>query len=530
MDVIPLAVCLESLRQAILKRFPTLAAGCRTLGVSCQLTNRSGRRRGLRRDTIQFLAEKLDAPQLQSLVDPTIGWSRPREFSVEGFEPTYDFEVPGARSFIANGIVVHNSHGTAYAVVAYQTAYFKANHPVEFMAALLTSEMGDTDKIVKYMEESRAMGLQVLPPDVNLSGVQFTVVGGTIRFGLAAIRNVGEAAIQSTLATREAKGPFVSLADFCARVDGRLVNRRVVESLIKAGAFDSLGVSRAHLLATLDRAMETGQRRQRDRLEGQGSFFDLMGGAGRAPDEPAADEPPIPEWEPDQRLAYEKEVLGLYLSGHPLARFREEADRLRATPLGDLGQKAVGARLTLLGQVSALKEIPTKSGERMAFATLEDMSGSVELTVFPAPFKAAAGLLRSREPIVVRGRMDETEKGRVVLAEEIRPLEGTAPYPGDPRVRAGTPPEPLDGWGAGEPQTCRIRVSTNGLSQALLESIKRLCGEHPGRVPLFVHLLLPEHEVVVRVKGLSVDPAAELVTKVETLLGPGSILVEYTSR
>jgi len=230
-------------------------------------------------------------------------------------------------------------------------------------------------------------------------------------------------------------------------------------------------------------------------------------------------------------------VLGLYLSGHPLARFREEADRLRATPLGDLGQKAVGARLTLLGQVTALKEIPTKSGERMAFATLEDMSGSVELTVFPAPFKAAAGLLRSREPIVVRGRVDETDKGRVVLAEEIRPLEGTAPHPGDPRVRAGTPPgypvettEPIDREGAGEPQTCRIRVSANGLSQALFESIKRLCGEHPGRVPLFVHLLLPEHEVVVRVKGLAVDPAAELVTKVETLLGPGSILVEYTSR
>jgi DNA polymerase-3 subunit alpha len=165
------------------------------------------------------------------------------------------------------------------------------------------------------------------------------------------------------------------------------------------------------------------------------------------------------------------------------------------------------------------------------------MSGSVELTVFPAPFKAAAGLLRSREPIVVRGRMDETDKGRVVLAEEIRPLEGTAPHPGDPRVRAGTPPgypvetaEPIDREGAGEPQTCRIRVSANGESQALLESIKRLCGEHPGRVPLFVHLLLPEHEVVVRVKGLAVDPAAELVTKVETLLGPGSILVEYTSR
>ncbi|MBI3031713.1 MAG: DNA polymerase III subunit alpha [Candidatus Rokubacteria bacterium] len=518
-DVIPLAISLESLRQAILKRFPTLAAGCRALGVSCQLTNRSGRRRGLRRDTIQFLAEKLDAPQLQSLVDPAIGWSRPKKFVPEGFEPTYDFEVPGAHSFIANGIVVHNSHGTAYAVVAYQTAYFKANHPVEFMAALLTSEMGDTDKIVKYMEECRAMGLQVLPPDVNVSGVQFTVVGGTLRFGLAAIKNVGEAAIQSTLATREAKGPFTSLADFCARVDLRLVNRRVVESLIKAGAFDSLGLTRAHLLATLDRAMEAGQRRQRDRLEGQASFFELMGEAGGGAEPPAGEEPPIPEWEGDQRLAYEKEVLGFYLSGHPLARFQEEAERLKAAPLADLGQKAVGARLTLLGQITALKEIPTKSGERMAFATLEDMTGSVELTVFPGPFKVAAALLRSGEPIVVRGRVDETEKGRVVLAEDIRPLGGAAP-------REAAEADPFNAGPDREPQTCRIRVPANGESEALLESVKRVCGEHPGRVPLFVHLLLPEQEVVVRVKGLGVDPAPDLVTKVEALLGQGSVLIE----
>ncbi|MBI2552991.1 MAG: DNA polymerase III subunit alpha, partial [Candidatus Rokubacteria bacterium] len=399
-------------------------------------------------------------------------------------------------------------------------AYFKANHPVQFMAALLTSEMGDTDKIVKYMEECRAMGLQVLPPDVNLSGVQFTVVGGTIRFGLAAIKNVGEAAIQSILATREERGRFVSLADFGSRVDLRLVNRRVIESLIKAGAFDSLGLSRAHLLATLDRAMETGQRRQRDRLEGQGSFFELMGEAGRAPDQPTGDEPPISEWEPDQRLAYEKEVLGFYLSGHPLARFREEAERLGATPIADLAQRPVGARLTLFGHVTALKEIPTKSGERMAFATLEDMGGSVELTVFPGPFRIAASLLRSRQPIVVSGRVDETEKGRVVLAEEVRPLEGVAPAP----VEAA---DPFDGWPAAEPQTCRIRVPGNGgESRDLLESVKRLCGEHPGRVPLFVHLLLPEHEVVVRVKGLRVEPGPALVAKVEALLGQGSVLVE----
>ncbi len=432
------------------------------------------------------------------------------------------------------GYGFNKSHGTAYAVVAYQTAYFKANHPVEFMAALLTSEMGDTDKIVKYMEECRAMGLRVLPPDVNLSGIQFSVVGQTIRFGLAAIKNVGEAAIQSILTTREEKGRFVSLADLCARVDLRLVNRRVIESLIKAGAFDSLGIPRAQLLATLDRAMEAGQRRQRDRQEGQGSFFELMGADDAGAAAPAAvEEEAIPEWPSDQRLAYEKEVLGFYLSGHPLARFREVAERLGAAPIADLAQKAVGARLILFGQVTALKEIPTKSGDRMAFATLEDMGGSVELTVFPGPFKAAAGLLRSREPILVRGRVDETDKGRVVLAEDIQPVDealadkGTGPGAGE-----RTPPaeDPFAGPFGPEAQTCRIRVPGNGEAQALLESIKRLAAEHPGRVPLFLHLLLPEHEVVVRAKGLAVDAADALVTKVEALLGQGSIRIEYAGR
>src|SRR5437867_6211887 len=158
------------------------------------------------------------------------------------------------------GYGFNKSHAAAYALVAYQTAYFKANYPVEFMAALLTSEMGDTDKIVKYIDECRAMDLRVQPPDVNVSAVQFSVAGDTIRFGLAAIKNVGEAAMESILATRKQDGPFKSLEDFCARVDLRLVNRRVLESLIKAGAFDSLGLPRAHLMAGVDTALETGQR------------------------------------------------------------------------------------------------------------------------------------------------------------------------------------------------------------------------------------------------------------------------------
>src|SRR6266850_3165069 len=349
-------------------------------------------------------------------------WAAPVSFVLEGTEPTYDIEVPGAGSFIANGIAVHNSHAAAYALVAYQTAYFKANYPVEFMAALLTSEMGDTDKIVKYIEECRAMGLTVSPPDVNVSAVQFSVAGDTIRFGLAAIKNVGEAAMESILKTRAADGDFRTLDDFCVRVDLRLVNRRVIESLIKAGAFDTLGLPRAHLLSQCDMALESGQRQQREKAEGQGSFFDLLPAAAPAPraSEPAA--AVVPEWDDDQRLAYEKEVLGFYVSGHPLARFEGVAESLGVTSSTELANRSHGARVTLFGHVAAIKETATKSGNRMAFLTLEDMTGTVDVTVFPEPYKAAAALLRAREPVVVRGRVDDGDKGRVVLAEDVRPL------------------------------------------------------------------------------------------------------------
>src|SRR5438093_12132472 len=204
------------------------------------------------------------------------------------------------------GYGFNKSHAAAYALVAYQTAYFKANYPVEFMAALLTSEMGDTDRIGKYIDECRAMGIRVQPPDVNVSQVRFSVAGDTIHFGLAAIKNVGEAAMESILRTRAAEGDFKTLEDFCVRVDLRLVNRRVIESLIKAGAFDTLGLPRAHLLAQCDVALESGQRQQREKAEGQGSFFDLIPAAAPAPrPSEATATAMVPEWDDDQRLAYE---------------------------------------------------------------------------------------------------------------------------------------------------------------------------------------------------------------------------------
>jgi DNA polymerase III subunit alpha len=422
------------------------------------------------------------------------------------------------------GYGFNKSHAACYGLVAYQTAYLKANYPTEFMAALLTSEMEKTDKIVQYVEETRAMGLRVEPPDVNVSRADFTVAGEAIHFGLAAIKNVGATAIESIVRTREADGRFTALDDFCARVDLRLVNRRVVECLIKAGAFDSLGSTRAGLLAALDQAMDSGQRQQRDREEGQVSLFDVLGGGGTKPAAAPAAVARVPEWPQEEMLAYEREVLGFYLSGHPLEQYREMARRIGALSAVDLAARSTGARVLLLGQVSAFSESTTKSGNRMAFATLELVDGGVPLTIFPEPYRSCAGALRHKGPVIVRGRADDSDKGRVVLAEEIKPLEDAM----------GNLAPAGNGHGNGNgtaAHACRIRVSAAAAALPdLLASVKAACREHEGRIPLFLHVLLPEQEVVVRVKELAVDPAADLVTKVEGLLGPGSILVEYAGR
>jgi DNA polymerase-3 subunit alpha len=401
------------------------------------------------------------------------------------------------------GYGFNKSHAAAYGIVAYQTAYLKANYPVEFMAALLTSEMANTDKIVVHIDECRTMGTEVLPPDVNLSGLRFGVAGDTIRFGLGAIKNVGEKAIESVLAAREADGPFKALADFCRRVDLQLVNRRVLESLIKAGALDSLGQARAQLMAELDGALDLGQRHQRERDLGQASIFDLMSGGAPAA-VTAAVEAPVPEWDPDQLLMHEKEVLGLYLSGHPLKRVWEQAQRGGAIAIADLASREDGSRVVLCGLIGAMREINTKNGDRMAFATLEDMEGAIELTIFPETFRQSATHLKSGAPVLVRGKVEGSPGARKLLAEDVRPLGDVPPAP--------------------PPSSCRVRVGTTGAEG--LRALRALCAEHAGSVPLFVHLQVDGTEVVVRSRSVAVQPSSAFVAAVEGLLGGRSVRVE----
>lgn len=316
------------------------------------------------------------------------------------------------------GYGFNKSHSAAYGLVVYQTAYLKANYSLEYMAALLSSVRDNTDKVVIYIEECRRMGLPVLPPDVNESDQNFTVLNNRIRFGLAAVKNVGLSAIQEIIRNRTAQGRFNDFQDFCRRLDVRLVNRRVLESLIKCGALDSLGQHRAQMLAGLDLAVEFAQRCQRERDSGQISLFDLM-------DEGESNDftlPPVQPLSQRELLAMEKETLGLYISGHPLGEYRELLKSWVSHPMTDLPELADGQLITMGGLVTAMKRITARKGGQMAFVTLEDLSGSGEVVVFAGVFHKSLAALQSGSPIWVKGRVSKNDEETKILADEIRVL------------------------------------------------------------------------------------------------------------
>ncbi len=275
----------------------------------------------------------------------------------------------------------NKSHSAAYGLITIQTAWLKAHYPVEFMAALLTSEKDNTDKVVAHIAEARASGHEVLPPDVNFSDLAFSVIEGRIRFGLGAIKGVGESAIEAISEARGAK-PFRNIFDFCERVDSRRVNRKVVEALVKAGAFDFEKRPRRQLFETIDKAIDRGALSQRDRAVGQRSLFGGESGTDGSPPAMSNDYAPAEEWSEKQRLAFEKEAIGFYVSGHPLHQYEKELRRY-ARPAASVHRARRDERVTVAGIVAAMRERPTKTGKRMAWVTLEDLSGSIEVVCFP---------------------------------------------------------------------------------------------------------------------------------------------------
>jgi DNA polymerase III subunit alpha len=315
----------------------------------------------------------------------------------------------------------NKSHAACYALIAYRTAYLKAHWPAEYMAALISSVMSTKDRVPFYVAACDEMGIEVEPPDVNVSAEDFRVVEGKIRFGLNAVKNVGESAVRSILAAREDGGPFATLWDFCERVDPQVANKRALESLVKCGAFDSTGASRMGMFEVLEDALSWGGRQQADRLAGQSSIFDL----GDEAEERPRHHRPIPseEWEKAERLAYEKEALGLYVSEHPLTGIREALRRKTDCQIVELERKRDGDVVTVGGIVGAMRQTTTKKGEPMVFMRVDDVTGSVEVIVFNSVYGAARDLLETDRVLVVKGRIDHKEGETKLIAMEVAPFE-----------------------------------------------------------------------------------------------------------
>ena len=315
----------------------------------------------------------------------------------------------------------NRAHSFSYGYLAYQTAYLKAYHPTHFWAAVLSNELNNTAKVVRYINEARTQGIQILPPDVNASLDNFTASGNSIRFGLAAIKGIGQSAVSSIIDARNVGGAFTSTFDFTERVDSRAVNKRVLEGLIRAGAFDSVNKSRARLLAAVDSAIESGQRVQRSRASGQHDLFGALAASMPAVEPPLPD---VPDWDHHEVLKGEKETLGFYISGHPLSRYEEalrdfadaDVDRLASLEHGDV--------VTLGGMVMELSLRTTKKGDRFGLFQLEDQFGSVKVVAWPDVFSRANGVMQSDAAVLVRGRLEIDDGGAMtIIAEEIQSLE-----------------------------------------------------------------------------------------------------------
>jgi DNA polymerase-3 subunit alpha len=429
----------------------------------------------------------------------------------------------------------NRSHSAAYAVVTFQTAYLKRYFPVEFMAALLTCDKDKTENIVKFIAEARAMGIEVLRPDVDESDTDFSVVrraaaageaepapqpgaGGrgeasrkVIRFGLGAVKGIGEGAVEAILEARRQGGPFQSLYDFCDRIDHKRVNRRVLEALVKSGAFDGLaeraGASRARLATALERAVERAQAAQRDRESGQTSLF----GAFEPPAQKAAgpaqpDYPAAEDWTPKQQLAFERESLGFYITGHPLDRYADDLRRYATATTAELGERGGRSRVAVGGIVANFRERPLKSGTgRIAFFDLEDPYGQVEVLCFSKAYEQFGEVLKGDEPILVSGVVQMEGQDEETLVPKLR-LEEAVPL-GKLRTDKTT--------------RMHLHLQADGLTRTRLEELRGLLAAAPGSANVYLHLVIPKRSETVLAlgSGYQVKPTDDLLLAVERLFG-----------
>src|SRR5277367_4736111 len=349
------------------------------------------------------------------------------------------------------GYGFNKSHSCAYAILAYQTAYLKTHYPVEFMAAMLTSETGNTDKVVKYINEARSMGITVLPPDVNSSAMNFTPLGDQVRFGLCAIKNVGENTVTGIVEAREKLGRFTSVFQFCESVDTRQLNKRVLESLVRAGAMDGLGAHRAQMIAVIDRVMERSQKLQRAREAGQHGLFG--GSSPAAIHMPAEELPDVLEWPEHELLAAEYATLGFYISGHPLDKYAGRLKELTAIELSMVEGKHNGEDIVVAGIIAQSRPMRSRRGARWMIITLQDRTGVIEALVFPEAFQKLEPILKAATPLLVKGRVAVEDVGTRLIVSDARLLEQVSDRP---------------------PSLLRVRVDLKALDTSVLDQLGAL--------------------------------------------------------
>jgi DNA polymerase III subunit alpha len=399
----------------------------------------------------------------------------------------------------------NKSHSTAYAIISYQTAYLKAHYPAEFMAALLTSEKDNRDKIISHIGSCREMGINVLPPDINESMSDFSVVGERIRFGLAAVKNVGVGAIESIIAVRGSEGPFRSIVDFCDRVDSRKSNKRVVESLIKCGAFDSMGHKRRQLMICFEEIMDKAQKRQREKASGQSNLLEQFEQADGPPIKGGSSDdflPDIPEWEHKELLANEKETIGFYITGHPLSRYADRLAMIVTADSSNLTAKNDRETLIMAGVVSSIREVQTRRKETMAYITLEDLKGSTTVIFFPEIYKSSYDLLHGEDPLLVKGTVDIGEDSIKMIASEASLLATAAEKPY---------------------RSAYFTIDVNRSAEDI-EILCRSLRRHTGKQEGYIKLVEEKSETLIYLgEDMRLDLTLSLRKEAEQILGVGTI-------
>jgi DNA polymerase-3 subunit alpha len=394
----------------------------------------------------------------------------------------------------------NKSHAACYALISYRTAWLRANHPREYMAALISSVMNTKDKVPFYVAACDELGIEVLPPDVNESQVDFAVVEGKIRFGLNAVKNVGEATCRAIVAAREEGGPFASIWDFAERVDPSVANKRALESLVSGGALDSTGASRMGMLHVLEDALSYGQKQQQDRLLGQASIFDL----GDSPAASSRHHASIPdgEFEKGELLRMEKESLGLYVSEHPLNAIRDQLRRRTDCTLVELERRREGETVLAGGMVAGVRTTTTKKGEPMAFVQLEDVTGSIEVIVFNSTYAAARGLLVEDAVLVVKGRVDHKQQGETKLvALEVAAFEAVP-----------------------ERREVRLKVDARSAPSGVIRELAGVVRDFPGEAPVYVDLVTSLGPKLLELgPEYRVDPQPDFFASVRHLLGAAAV-------